>query len=273
MPDNEKKWFEKEYRVAWKIVMEAISLEKRGQFKQASENYRKSAEILSKLLEKPIKQELRNSIRNKLYEYRERAELLESIYEKQRKGMQPQKTETASMVLHGPEIGLKAIQILREASSEIMIMSYLLFEVKTLRAENKLYRIDLLDTLIQKSRKGVNIRIITSPPDFQILGKNAWKQGHALIKLLSESNIQIKLCSFAHSKFIVADGLVVFRGSANLTSSGLSGKGDVAEATNDECIINHYSTIFEERWRNTSKSCQDCTEKSCLKEYPIFRQQ
>ncbi|MEM2959497.1 MAG: phospholipase D-like domain-containing protein [Candidatus Jordarchaeaceae archaeon] len=273
MSNNEKTRFEKEYKLAWKIATEAINLEKREQFKEASENYRKSAEILSKLLEKPIKQELGNSIRTKLYEYRERAELLESICEKQRKGMQPQKTETASMVLHGPEIGLKAIQILREASSEIMIMSYLIFEVKTLRAENKLYRIDLLDTLIQKSKNGVNIRIITSPPDVQVLGKNAWKQGHALIKILSESNIQIKLCSFAHSKFIVADGLVVFRGSANLTSSGLSGKGDVAEATNDEGIINYYSTIFEERWRNTSKSCQDCTEKSCLKEYPVFKQQ
>ncbi len=247
-------------------------MEKGEQFKEASENYRKSAEILSKLLEKHIKQELRNSIRTKLYEYRERADLLDSIYEKQRNSMRPQKTETASMVLHGPEIGLKAIQILREASSEIMIMSHLFFQVKTLRTENKLYRIDLLDTLT-KNQKRSKYQNDHPPPDVQVLEKNAWKQGCILIKMLSESNIQIKLCSFAHSKFIVADGLVVYRGSANLTSSGLSEKGDLAEATNDECIINYCSTIFEERWSNISKSCQNCTEKYYLKEYPIFKQQ
>ncbi len=254
------------------LAVDAIRLEELGQFEQASKNYIMSAEILYKLLGKPLKPELRNSIRNKCFEYKDRAELLKSISEKQRIERTDIKIETISMVLHGPEIGLKAIEILRDAASEIMIMTYLLFDVKTIKGENKIHRVDLVDTLIQKSKDGVRIRIITSPPDVHFLGKNAWKQVNSIQRLLTESSVQIKLCDFAYSKFIVADGLVVWRGSANLTGTGLSGKGDIAEITNDDYIVNYYSSIFEERWRNVNKSCQECTEKSCLKEYSIFEQ-
>ncbi|MGQ9721127.1 MAG: phospholipase D-like domain-containing protein [Candidatus Jordarchaeum sp.] len=89
--------------------------------------------------------------------------------------------------------------------------------------------------------------------------------GNSLKKLLNESSLRIKFCNFAHSKFIVADGLMVWRGRANLTSGGFSGKRDITEITNDEFTVNYYSTIFEERWRNMSESCQDCAEKSCFK--------
>ncbi len=269
---NEKTGFERDYKKAWKLAVDAIRLEELEQFEQAGKNYLMSAEILYKLLAKPIKPELKNSIRNKYFEYKERAELLKSISEEKRKERIEIKPETISIVLHGPKIGLKAIEILRDAASEIMIMSYLLFDVKTIKAESKIHRVNLLDTLIQKSKEGVQIRIITSPPDERLLGKNVWKQGTSIKRLLTESSVQIKLCNFAHSKFIVADGIIIWRGSANLTASGLSGKGDIAEITNDEYIVNYYSTIFEERWRNVNKSCQECNEKSCLKEYSIFEQ-
>ncbi|MFB0562142.1 MAG: phospholipase D-like domain-containing protein [Candidatus Lokiarchaeia archaeon] len=272
MSSNEKAEFKRDYKKAWKLAVDAIRLEELGRFEQASKNYVMSAEILYKLFGKPLKPELRNSIRNKCFEYKDRAELLRSISEKRRIERTDIKTETVSMVLHGPEIGLKAIEILRGAASEIMIMSYLLFDVKTIKGENKIHRVDLVDTLIQKSKDGVRIRIITSPPDIQFLGKNSWKQGNSIKKLLTGSSVEIKLCDFAHSKFIVADGLVVWRGSANLTSTGLSGQGDIAEITNDEYIVNYYYTIFEERWRKVNKSCQECGEKSCLKEYSILEQ-
>lgn len=272
LSNNGKSEFERDYRKAWKLAVEAIRLEQQEQFEEASKNYIMSAEILYKLLEKPLKPELSNRIRNKCFEYKERAELLKSISEKRRRERNAKKTKTTSTVLHGPEIGLKAIEILRDAKSEIMIMSYLLFEVKTIRAENKIHPINLLGTLIQKSKNGVSIRIITSPPDVQLLGKNMWKQSNSIKRLLTESNVQIKLCNFAHSKFIVADGTLVFRGSANLTHSGLSGKGDIAEITNDEYIVNYYTTLFNERWRNVHKSCRDCNEKVCIKEYSIFEQ-
>jgi phosphatidylserine/phosphatidylglycerophosphate/cardiolipin synthase-like enzyme len=202
-------------------------------------------------------------------EYKERAELLKSISEK-RKEKATKKTGTTSVVLHGPEIGLKVIEILKNAATEIMIMSYLLFDVKTIKAENKIHRINLLDTLIQKSKNGVKIRIITSPPDIQLLGNNASKQGSSIRKLLTESSVQIKLCNFAHSKFIITDSLLTLRGSANLTNIGLSGKGDTAEITNDEHIVDYYATLFNERWKNIHKSCHNCKEKVCIKEHSIF---
>lgn len=271
LSNNGKTEFRRDYKKAWKLAVDAIRLEELGQFEQAGKNYIMSAEILYKLLGKPLKPELKNSIRNKYFEYKDRAELLKSISSKQRKEITDIKPETISMVLHGPEIGIKAVEILRDAASEIMIMTYLLFDVKTIKAGNKIHRVDLIDTLIQKSKDGLRIRLITSPPDVQSLGKNAWKQGNSVKKLLTGSSVEIKFCDFAHSKFIVADGLLVWRGSANLTSSGLSGKGDIAEITNDEYIVNYYSTIFDERWRNVNKTCQECKEKSCLKEYSIFK--
>jgi phosphatidylserine/phosphatidylglycerophosphate/cardiolipin synthase-like enzyme len=271
LSNTRKTEFETDYRKAWQLAVEAIRLEEQEQFEDASKNYTMSAEILNKLLEKPLKPEIRNQIRNKCFEYRERAELLKSISEKRRKERTAKKTETTSIVLHGPEIGLKVIDVLKHAANEIMIMSYLLFDVKTIKAENKIHRIDLLDTLIHKSKNGVKTRIITSPPDVQLIGNNAWKQGNSINRLLTEPSIQIKLCNYAHTKFIITDNSVL-RGSANLTGSGLSGRGDIAEITNDEYVVNYYSTLFNERWRNADKTCRDCKEKVCLKEYSIPKQ-
>ncbi|WXG41656.1 MAG: phospholipase D-like domain-containing protein [Candidatus Freyarchaeum deiterrae] len=263
--------FEKDYRKAWQLAVEAIRLEEQDQFEYASKNYTMSAEILNKLLENPLKPELSSQIRNKYFEYQERAELLKSISEKLGKEKTAKKPETTSIVLHGPEIGLKVIDILKHATNEIIIMSYLLFDVKTISAENKTHRIDLLDTIIQKSKNGVKIRIITSPPDDQLIGNSAEKQGNSIKRLLTESHIQIKLCNYAHSKFIITDNSTILRGSANLTRSGLSGQADIAEITNDEYIINYYSTLFNERWRNVHKSCRDCNENACIKEYSISK--
>lgn len=272
LSNNEKTVFERDYRKAWKLAVEAIRLEKQKQFEESSRNYTMSAEILHRLLETPLKQELSNQIKNKFFEYKERAELLKSVSEKQRKEKAPKKAETTSMVLHGPEIGLKVIDILKHTANEIMIMSYLLFDVKTIKAESKIHRINLLDTLIQKSKNGVKLRIITSPPDIQLIGNNAWKQGNSIKRLITESYAQIKLCNFAHSKFIITDNLLILRGSANLTNIGLSGKGDTAEITNDEYIVNYYTTLFNERWRNIHKSCRNCNERVCIKEYSTFEQ-
>lgn len=261
--------FERNYRKAWKLAVEAIRLEERKQYQEAYKYYSLSTEILYKLLEKPMNPELGKQIKNKCLEYKDRAELLKSISEKQRREKNSEKTETTYTLLHGPEIGLKAIEILRNATSEIMIMSYLIFEVKTIKSEKQIHKINLLDTLIQKSKNGTIIRIITSPPDIQLLGANVWKQSNSIKRLLTESTVQIKLCNYAHFKFIVADGRLVFRGSANLTHTGLSGKGDIAEITNDQYIVNYYTTLFNERWKNTQKSCRSCNEKVCNKEYPI----
>jgi phosphatidylserine/phosphatidylglycerophosphate/cardiolipin synthase-like enzyme len=228
-----------------------------------------STEILYKLLGKPLSPELGKQIKNKCLEYRERAELLKSLSEKRRREKISEKNETISTILHGPEIGLKAIEIIRNAIREIMIMSYLLFEVKTIKSEKQIHQINLLDTLIQKSKNGTIIRIITSPPDIHLLGANVWKQSNSIKRLSTESNVQIKLCNYAHFKFIVADSRLVFRGSANLTHTGLSGRGDTAEITNDEYIVNYYTTLFNERWRNIHKSCRNCNEKVCTKEYSI----
>jgi phosphatidylserine/phosphatidylglycerophosphate/cardiolipin synthase-like enzyme len=263
--------FETDYRKAWRLAVEAIRLEEQKQFEEASKNYTMSAEILNKLLEKPLKPELSNQIRNKCFEYQERAELLKSIFEKRVKERTAKTTEISSMILHGPEIGLTVIDILKHAANEIIIMSYLLFDVKTIKAENKIHRILLIETLIQKSKNVVKIRIITSPPDDQLIGNSAWKQGNSIKRLLTESNVQIKLCNFAHSKFIITDNSTILRGSANLTRSGLSGQGDIAEITNDAYVVNYYSTLFNERWSNTHKSCQDCDEKACVKEYSISK--
>ncbi|MEX2706322.1 MAG: phospholipase D family protein [Candidatus Freyrarchaeum guaymaensis] len=223
-----------------------------------------SAGILCTLLGKTSDPELRNSIKAKCFEYRERTELLRSIHERVKERSEVRRI---SVVLHGPEVGLKALEIIRSAASELLIMSYLIFDVKTIRGRDRVYRIDLLDALIQRSESGVGVRTVTSLPDPQILGNNALSQGDSIKRLLNESNVQVKLCNFAHSKFIVADGMVVWRGSANLTAMGLSGKGDIAEVTDDEHIVEHYYALFEERWLNTDRSCFGCVEKSCLKEY------
>ncbi|MEM3586358.1 MAG: phospholipase D-like domain-containing protein [Candidatus Jordarchaeaceae archaeon] len=266
LSNNGKAEFERDYRKAWELAVKAVQLEEQKQFEEASKNYIMSAAILSKLLEKPMKPELSSKIRNKCFEYRERAELLRNLSEKKRKKEGDAKKDETTIVLHGPEIGLKIIEILRSATSEIMIMSYLVFDVKTIKAENKIHRVNLIDTLIQKSKEGVKIRIITSPPDIQRIGNNASKQGKSVKRIITESDVQVKFCNFAHFKFIVVDGLLTLRGSANLTSIGMAGKGDIAEITDDKYIVNYYSTLFNERWKNIHKSCIGCNERVCTKE-------
>jgi len=171
--------------------------------------------------------------------------------------------EWVERVFTGEGVGLSLKRMISDAVSSVSIMSYLIFDVRLVRGESGFFRVDLLDTLIRKSDDGVNVRVITSPPSASRLGVEAARKQYEAVSRMAVAGVPVRLCDFVHSKFVLADACLLWKGSANLTGSGLSGRRDVVDVTCDPRVVGEYSKIFEARWSGRDEACSACAERSC----------
>ena len=158
-------------------------------------------------------------------------------------------------VLFGKEIGFYIYNKLLSSQKRIIIFSQTVHDAK-IRICNKV--ISLIDLIITKAMNGVKVCIMSRHPD-RIPGINI-SYLSLLTKMYHCRNIQYNICWHMHMKAIVIDDTVII-GSANFTTNGLNGFGEIAVVINSEKYANFLEEIFIEMSNKTHKICQICQRK------------
>ena len=114
--------------------------------------------------------------------------------------------------------------------------------------------VELFDAL---SREGVEIHLLHSGvPSGPLLAE---------LKRHIPANLHMRRCPRAHVKAIIADGRLMYLGSANLTGAGLGAKSprrrnfEAGIWTDEVALIDPVADMLEEIWSGTR--CDDCGRK------------
>jgi cardiolipin synthase len=127
---------------------------------------------------------------------------------------------------------------------------------------------EVVKALVDAKNRGVNVRVIVDEADLGKYNKLIDKLpiegmanfGAALT--LIESGIPIKWFvpkvkdQVLHAKAILIDKTLFITGSANLTYHALSRNHEVSVAVNAPNVVQKFSSVFEEDWKNNSKNIQ-----------------
>ncbi len=111
-----------------------------------------------------------------------------------------------------------------------------------------------MDTFEKLSAKGVEIRLLHSGvPSGPFL---------AQLKQRVPANLTMRRCPRVHAKALIADGRLMYLGSANLTGAGLGAKSprrrnfEAGIWTDEMDLIDPVADMLDEIW--TGAECKDC---------------
>jgi hypothetical protein len=105
----------------------------------------------------------------------------------------------------------------------------------------------LLNKLIEKSKEGIQIEVITSKKDSPQFTTYPYKISLLYFKWATRNNKNIRLIHLpqqVHAKLMIIDKKIALFGSHNLVSSGvILGTEEIAIETTDEMLIKHLITF------------------------------
>jgi len=119
----------------------------------------------------------------------------------------------------------------------------------------------VVDFLIRKAHEGLEVRILHGGIPSEWFLSMARKTGLSSVK-----NIRIKRCPRVHHKTYLADGRLLYIGSANLTGAGIGAKAsqnrnfEVGIITDEIQFIDRADSLFELIW--CGDMCQKCGRKN-----------
>uniref|UniRef100_A0A7V3KMA7 phospholipase D n=1 Tax=candidate division WOR-3 bacterium TaxID=2052148 RepID=A0A7V3KMA7_UNCW3 len=124
----------------------------------------------------------------------------------------------------------------------------------------------LLSKLIEKSKKGVKIKIILEGGE-PFLGKGFYESVNEIIRLLKQANIEVKTDKrnkTTHAKFIVVDSRYILLGSTNWTYFGLQANNESNVLIESEALAKEFKKYFEKLWKESEEKAPSYfeTEKS-----------
>ncbi|MBD3353130.1 MAG: hypothetical protein GF364_16735 [Candidatus Lokiarchaeota archaeon] len=165
------------------------------------------------------------------------------------------------IILESIDIGLKVKQLIKKATQTIDIMVFIIHNVREVQTEKDHIQIGLLELLGEAAtQRDVKVRIMTTEPG----EKNDYHR--TFIQLVADiPNISVKFCRNIHTKMMIVDKKSVLFGSANFTTTGLSGKNDYMEYIENKNEIYQYVDLFNERWEQKAAACRECTNRVCEK--------
>jgi len=161
-----------------------------------------------------------------------------------------------TLILFGKEIGRTLISLINSCRRRIYIFSQAIHSVKIWI--DKRHRVNLLKLLLKKADEGVDVRIISKNP-CNIPGIPL-RYLSVLAILYHNKNIKHRLCWYMHMKVILIDDVVLV-GSANFTSSGLDGFGEIALVIRDKKYVDLFDKIFNEIYNKEHAMCKMCPKR------------
>jgi len=168
-------------------------------------------------------------------------------------------------LLRGHDVATRLLQLLQSAQYRVLIAVHQLHAVEEVTLGRESLRVDLLSQIIRTRENGVKVRVLTTPPS-QLSGVARWRQMDAL-RRLAEEGVEFRLCSKLHFNFVLVDDTGLWRGTAPLTSNGLSGLDDLVEFSSSSWLMAAYLNIFRARWERGDVSCAHCHERTCMRRY------
>lgn len=121
----------------------------------------------------------------------------------------------------------------------------------------------LIDYFLRKVDAGLEIRVLHGGVPSEWFLREAKKAG-----LLGRKNFSMRRCPRVHQKTFLADGRILYIGSANLTGAGIGAKSEknrnfeVGIITDERDFIDRADSLFELIW--CGDMCRDCgRKKSC----------
>lgn len=116
---------------------------------------------------------------------------------------------------------------------------------------------NFLTDLIEISRHGIKIKILTSLGNNQFYRSTLW-----LIKEFDGiPNFETKIIEKLHAKIYIADNMFVISGSVNLTDAGIKSNIEQISITESQHEIHTLKNIFEQIWKTGIESKIDFTSK------------
>jgi len=121
--------------------------------------------------------------------------------------------------------------------------------------------VSIVDFFLKKAEQGLNIRILHSGvPSEYFLRKAAERE------LSHSENFCMRRCPRVHQKTYLADGKLLYLGSANLTGAGIGAKSEnrrnfeVGIITDERALIDKVDSLFELIW--CGDMCAKCARKA-----------
>ena len=104
--------------------------------------------------------------------------------------------------------------------------------------------------IFELAKRGIEIKILTTSAVEGTEGEYHRNALQELRKLLSLSNVEVKILDNLHAKLYVVDNKYVISGSANFTLKGMKHNIEHIEIKMDKNSITELSTLFKEMWRD-----------------------
>ncbi len=250
-------------------IREAHRLEAEGNISQAVEVFDQISKGLLELSQRAKGTSLASVLKRRAGQFASNAAVLRrQIAGAQDRLVTPEQQGVADLhLLRGPSVTAQLLKSFQSAQYRILIAVHQLNAVELVvdEAEHNESSLNLLVLLNELHKGGIKIRILTTPP-VHLAGVSRWRQADAL-RSLNESGIEFRLCSRLHFNSVLVDDTAVWRGTAPLTTQGLSGLDDVIEFSVSKWLISVYMDLFRSRWEQSDLSCIHCSEKTCQKAF------
>ena len=107
--------------------------------------------------------------------------------------------------------------------------------------------------LINKSREGIKVRILTWVPKASESDTDEYKYHLEALKILKENlneNLEVRVTDRLHAKIYIVDNQVAITGSANLTERGMHGNYEHIDIKLDPQSVSTIRKQFEKLWKN-----------------------
>jgi len=258
---------DEELRTIGVKTSEARRLEAEGKISEAVELLTQISQQLRELAQRADAISLRDVLLRRSEEYASDAALLKQRYsaaEREERAAPEQQGVAKLQLLRGCNVALQLLQLLQSAQYRVLIAVHQIHDVEGILGQGNT-RLNLLSQIIRIRDGGVKVRVITTPPS-QLSGVARWRQTDAL-RRLAEKGIEFRLCSRIHFNFVLVDDTGLWRGTAPLTSNGLSGLNDLVELSSSRWLMAVYLDIFRARWERGDISCTQCRERTCMRRY------
>jgi hypothetical protein len=259
---------DKELREIGIRTSKAHKLEEEGKIAEAVELLTQISQELRALADRANTSSLRGVLMKRSLEYANNATQLKRTHlagEAVGPAQADQEGVAEVQLLRGFEATAQLLKMLQAAQYRVLIATNQLHEVELADPETQKPTVNLLTLLKELHTAGVKIRVLTTPPAY-IEGVNRWKQADAL-RTLANEGIEFRLCSHLHFNGVLVDDSGVWRGTAPLTETGLTGLDDVIEYSSAQWLKAVYLDLFRARWEQSDLTCSQCYEKTCLSKF------
>lgn len=133
----------------------------------------------------------------------------------------------------------QVLELIRSAENELLIQNQTFNAPKKKQDDLR----ELVEAVLEKQRRGVNVRII-----FRLLNPSEARKNLSALKDMGFDMDSIRVQKNCHTKGIIVDGKRVLLGSQNWSNHGVSINRDASLLFDDEGLAAYFREVFEHDW-------------------------